>query len=72
MVPLVRTPALTILLAALVSSAAPAQMSAAPAAPAKAAAKPEVLPFISDDYARAVAEAKARGVPIFIEAWAPW
>ncbi len=31
-----------------------------------------VVPFIADDYARAVAEARARKVPIFIEAWAPW
>ena len=30
------------------------------------------LPFISDDYARALAEAKARKVPIFVESWAPW
>lgn len=30
------------------------------------------VPFIDDDYPRAVAEAKARGVPIFVENWAPW
>jgi hypothetical protein len=30
------------------------------------------LPFIEDDFARAVAEAKARKVPLFVEAWAPW
>ncbi len=30
------------------------------------------LPWIEDDYGRAVAEAKARHVPIFLEAWAPW
>jgi len=30
------------------------------------------LPFIEDDYARAVSEAKTRNVPIFVEAWAPW
>jgi hypothetical protein len=28
--------------------------------------------WISDDYPRALAEAKARGVPIFVDAWAPW
>lgn len=33
---------------------------------------PSVLPFIEDDYARALAEARARKVPLFIEAWAPW
>ena len=31
-----------------------------------------VLPFIADDYTRAVAEARARKVPLFIESWAPW
>jgi hypothetical protein len=31
-----------------------------------------VLPFIKDDYAKAVAEAKAKNVPIFVDAWAPW
>ncbi len=41
------------------------------AGPARAAAKP-VLPFIRDDYARALHEARARKVPIFIGAWAPW
>lgn len=31
-----------------------------------------VLPWIEDDYAKALAEARARKVPIFLEAWAPW
>jgi hypothetical protein len=31
-----------------------------------------VLPFIQDDYARALSEARARKVPLFIESWAPW
>ena len=30
------------------------------------------LPFIADDYTRALAEARARKVPIFVESWAPW
>ncbi len=30
------------------------------------------LPFIENDYAAALARARARGVPIFVEAWAPW
>ena len=30
------------------------------------------LPFIDDDYPRALAEAKAKKLPLFIEAWAPW
>jgi hypothetical protein len=28
--------------------------------------------WISDDWPRALAEAKARQVPIFVDAWAPW
>ena len=31
-----------------------------------------VLPFIEDDYGKALAEARARQIPLFIEAWAPW
>ncbi|MBU8898016.1 thioredoxin family protein [Corallococcus sp. M34] len=30
------------------------------------------LPFIADDYGRALAEAKAKGVPLFVDTWAPW
>jgi hypothetical protein len=30
------------------------------------------LPFVEDDYAKALAEARARRLPLFIEAWAPW
>jgi tetratricopeptide (TPR) repeat protein len=41
-----------------------------PAAPAGAAASP--LRFIEDDYARALAEARARALPLFIDTWAPW
>lgn len=32
----------------------------------------EVLPFIEDDYTKAVSRAKTKNVPIFVEAWAPW
>ena len=49
---------------ALAASAA----SAAPALEREARA----LPFIADDYARALGEARARSWPLFIEAWAPW
>ena len=35
-------------------------------------AAPFALPFIDDDYDRAVAEARARGLPLFVDAWAPW
>ena len=30
------------------------------------------LPFVEDDYASALEQARARNVPIFLEAWAPW
>lgn len=31
-----------------------------------------VVPFIENDYPRALTEARARRVPLFIDAWAPW
>jgi len=30
------------------------------------------LPTLSDDYARARAEATARHLPLFVDVWAPW
>jgi hypothetical protein len=30
------------------------------------------LPFIRDDFPKALAEATQRKVPIFVECWAPW
>jgi hypothetical protein len=30
------------------------------------------LPFIEDDYGRALAEARSRQLPLFVESWAPW
>ena len=30
------------------------------------------LPFVEDDYPKALAEARSRKLPLFIEAWAPW
>jgi hypothetical protein len=30
------------------------------------------LPFIDDDYHRALSEARASKKPIFVETWAPW
>ena len=44
-----------------------ALLGLAPIASAK-----EVVPFIEDDYAKAVAQARVKKVPIFVEAWAPW
>ncbi len=32
----------------------------------------EVLPFIQNDYTKALAQAKNTNRPIFVEAWAPW
>ena len=37
-----------------------------------APAKKPALPFIEDDYPRALAEARSKKIPIFVEAWAPW
>ncbi|HWW61147.1 MAG TPA: hypothetical protein VN181_07260 [Thermoanaerobaculia bacterium] len=28
--------------------------------------------FIEDDYTKAIARAKEKNVPVFVEAWAPW
>lgn len=30
------------------------------------------LPFIENDYLKAIAQARAKNVPLFVEAWAPW
>jgi hypothetical protein len=59
---------------ALAASTATATRAAAGSKPARnsAAASRMVLPFIQDDYTRALAEARARKLPLFIEAWAPW
>ena len=53
-------------MAVLFGLAAPPQSQAAVRGPA------QVLPWIADDYPRAVALAKQRHVPIFVENWAPW
>jgi hypothetical protein len=49
-----------------------ALVAAVLAAPALAAPPREVLPFIADDYPKALAQARAEKKPIFLEAWAPW
>jgi hypothetical protein len=74
MVRSVNAPRVSATLVVLASVAALAAMDAAPVATPAAAsvAAKHVLPFIADDYTRAVAEARARKVPLFIEAWAPW
>jgi hypothetical protein len=42
------------------------------AASAAADGPDKLLPFVADDYANALAEARAQKLPLFIEAWAPW
>ena len=44
----------------------------AASAPSLASTAKEVLPFIADDYPKALALARAEGKPIFLETWAPW
>jgi hypothetical protein len=39
------------------------------ASPASAAGS---LPFVADDYARALADARARNLPLVVDVWAPW
>lgn len=75
-----RTPSLLALLL-LVAFSAPATVKSgaqrsATAAKSKAKAKhaewKPVVPFIEDDFGRALALAKERKRPVFIEGWAPW
>jgi thiol-disulfide isomerase/thioredoxin len=40
--------------------------------PATTTTSAESLPFIHDDYPRAIAEAKKTNKPLFVDAWAPW
>ena len=30
------------------------------------------LPFINDDFQKAIEQAKQRKLPLFVEVWAPW
>ncbi len=59
-----------LLLSATLTACAAAR-STVPAA-ASTTAHPEGLPFIEDDFPRALAEAKRRGLPLFVDTWAPW
>ena len=34
--------------------------------------KPPALPFVENDYEKALAQAKSAGRPLFVEVWAPW
>ncbi len=40
--------------------------------PPPASAAGAAVPFIDDDYLQALAQARTRKLPIFLEAWAPW
>jgi len=42
------------------------------AGPGPAAEVEKALPFVSNDYPKALAEARAQRLPLFVEAWAPW
>jgi hypothetical protein len=54
-------------------AAATTSAQAAPAAkPGAKPGLPSVLPFVQDNYPRALADARARHVPLVVEAWAPW
>ncbi len=46
-------------------------LGAASLAVSPPAGKP-VLPWIEDDYGKALAQARTRNLPIFVENWAPW
>lgn len=48
----------------------PRMVAAADRAPATAVH--EALPFIEDDYPRALAEARTRKIPLFVDTWATW
>lgn len=51
---------------ALAAALLAARLVAAPAEPKPA------LPFIENDYPAALAQARAKKLPIFADAWAPW
>jgi hypothetical protein len=63
----------TILLSAALLAAvamAPMNSTARPRPSAELPAGP--LPFLQDDYAAALAQARAASKPLFMEFWAPW
>ncbi len=51
---------------------ASAGMLAASCAGSPGGKRAEILPFVEDDYARALTDARTRKLPIFVDAWAPW
>lgn len=71
---ILRTSPLLLLLALAACEGPPAGKTAPPAGKTAETAKPAgpVLPFIADDYPAALAQARQRDLPIFVESWAPW
>jgi hypothetical protein len=69
---LLAVPLLALVAALAVGSATQARAAAGSKPAPKNPGPRMVLPFIQDDYPRALAQARARKVPLFIEAWAPW
>ena len=39
---------------------------------ARSSEPPQAVPFIADDYPGALAQARSKKLPIFVDAWAPW
>jgi thioredoxin-like negative regulator of GroEL len=66
-----------VLMGALLLVASDCKDHAAPAGqaqptPRAVVAAPTSIPFIEDDYTRALAEARAKHLPIFVDVWAIW
>lgn len=57
-----------------VRKAVPAKAAAAPQGKKARVRKAEAprLPFVEGDYEQALADAKARNVPLVVDVWAPW
>ncbi len=58
--------------AALPVSPQPDVSTATGATPAAADGQQGPIVFVEDDYPRALAEARSRGVPLFVDTWATW
>ncbi|HVP37795.1 MAG TPA: hypothetical protein VMS93_01310 [Candidatus Saccharimonadales bacterium] len=61
-----------LVLLALCAAAPTSARAAAAAKPHARPGPPSVLPFVQDNYPKALADARARKVPLVVEAWAPW
>ncbi len=73
MKPSLLLPSLVLACAVAVAPARGAGTAAGRAPAPKAPSAPRMaLPFVQDDYTKALAMARARKVPLFVEAWAPW